>query len=216
MSLQSAPLDPDGHELVTLRGPGIGALGSYTMPATTGALAALGAADMQIFSFRWGDATRFAVIEQIQIARFLTVTTIVGPTTADVGLYVARAFTASDTGGTGISLAANVGKRRTSMGSSLVTDFRVATTAALTPGTRTLDANYLSDSRAGIMSTVAGTPGSLGAYLLGGTRIGQPGTYPLVLAQNEGFIVTLPAGTATTSGTFSVELLISWSEVTSY
>jgi hypothetical protein len=119
------------------------------------------------------------------------------------------------TGGTAISPAALL-KKRTSMGSSLVAsgDMRIATTAALGAGTKTLETLSLSAINAAgpITASLDGTiipPGTL----LFEAEVSD-GEHPLVLAQNEGFSIRSVAVPAT--GTWSVSVNVDWTEVPSY
>src|SRR5207249_5323115 len=120
--------------------------------------------------------------------------------TAGLGLFEAfraTGFTASDTGGTAVTPAAGKAKRRTSHADSALTDLRQSSTATLSAGTRTLDTQPFATLRAQIDATtnkvflpgVAGNPPALmyEAY--------QQRVMPLVLAQDEGFILraTVPA-----------------------
>lgn len=132
-----------------------------------------------------------------------------------IDMVKATAWTVQGTGGTGITPAALL-KLRTSMGSTLVAsgDTRIATTAALGAGTKTLEAQSLSAIAA---------PGPITASLNG--QIIAPGTFlyhcdveagehPLVLAQNEGFVVRSVAVPAT--GTWSASFNVRWTELVSY
>lgn len=100
------------------------------------------------------------------------------------GLNVARAFTASDSGGTAIALTGNNGKHRTSLATLTSVDCRIAATAHFTGGTKTSDTNDLAQV-AGWAATT--TPGTIIAPSLNNLLSHDTGDYPLVLAQNEGF-----------------------------
>lgn len=203
-------VDGDDRLLVSPRPPAIGSLGGYSLNAETGAITATLAANSPLFSFRWTDATRLAIIEHItaSVAISGTITTAVA---TSLEAIIARSFTASDTGGTGLSFANNGGKsnaNKTSMGATLVGDVRIATTAALTAGTRTLDNNGIGGVNYGT-GTTAGT-GGMGKTDL--YRYSADEGYPVILAQNEGFIIRNPdAGPAT--GTFKVMITVRWTEV---
>jgi hypothetical protein len=195
----------------TLRPADIGALGSYRMTAVTGTMAAGIVATSPWFSFRWPDATNLAVIRSVRVG----MASIGAFTNKGSGLFelvVARSFTASDTGGTDLpATAAWNQKLKTSMATSLVvtTDMRIATTAALGTGTRTLDGLALA-SVSWDITTAANT-----TLLNAGTSLFTPtaNEWPLVLAQDEGFIVrcTMPA-----TGTWTGHCQVAWDEVASY
>jgi len=183
----------------------VGALGSYSVDSVTGTMAAgLGAA-APVYAFRWTDSTRVALIRKVALAMSSLGTGF----TAGVGLFemmAARSFTAADTGGGTLTLTTNNAKRRTSFGTTLVQEIRQSTTATLTAGTRVLDAN----PHAAIMFAVST---ATNAVMLQTTGIWTPdwsGEWPLVLAQNEGFILraTVPA-----TGTWQMRVGVEWSEI---
>jgi hypothetical protein len=151
-------------------------IGSQTGLLTT--VAAAGA----IFSLRQIAAT-LLIVRRLGVG-FVCTTAFTTAQRVDYGAIVARAFSTSDSGGTPIALTGNNAKVRTSLGALTSVDCRIATTAALTAGTKTLDTN-----------TVAQTGGWVGAA--GGGVAPSPnnliqhdtGDYPLVLAINEGLNV---------------------------
>lgn len=186
-----------------------GSLGIYREGVNNGAtaMAAGLAAAAPIFSFRWG-STNIGVVKQV----LFTMTSGTTGFTAGLGtfnLFVARSFTASDTGGTSVLPTGNSNKLRTSMGTTLLTDIRTSATATLTAGTRTLDAQPISSLNAGI-GTATWTQFVPLNTVLFDARIGE---YPLVLAQNEGFVIqaTVPA-----TGVWFFGVNVSWEELASY
>lgn len=192
-----------------------GALGAYSFGGFTGVLPAALAGNSEIFQFRWADATRFAVIRKIRISAVVSTTFFAAGVPVQIDLVKSTGWTVQGTLGTGITPAALM-KKRTSMGSSLVAsgDMRIATTAALGAGTKTLETVSLSAINA---------PGPITASLNGqiipaGTILWQAetsdGEHPLVLAQNEGFSIRSVAVPAT--GTWQAAITIDWAEVTGY
>lgn len=203
------------------------ALGFYEVVNTSGGYASL-AAGAPLFSMRWGDATRFAIILRVSVM----VVTSATATTAGIqqrDLIIARGFTASDTGGTAVTLTGNNQKRRTSQGTSLVTDMRFGN--PLSAGTRTLDARPVASAYgwSGLLST---------GYVIGGTGSSAVGAarstegavgwvdllnavngqdYPITLAQNEGVIVRIGGDNAQPAGaTNQTFVKILWGEVTGF
>ncbi|MGA7122296.1 MAG: hypothetical protein WBY94_19495 [Polyangiaceae bacterium] len=211
--VNKANVDADGHLNVNVRPPAFQALGYYQQVAVSGNIAATLAANSALFSFRWADATRLCMIQSVKVGCIVT-GTITTAVPFDLALFVARSFSASDTGGTGVGVPTNMQKMRSSMGSSLVTDFRMATTGTLTAVTRTLDTNPI--------ARVQGNSGTAVGTQFFGTGSPQPlylrdnvDHHPIILAQNEGFVVTAPlAGPA--SGTFSILVQVIWGELNSY
>jgi hypothetical protein len=213
-SLNGAEVDTDNHIFTQARPPAFGPYGYYRESVPTGAIAATLAASSTLLSFRWTDATRLAIVQSVRVSAIVT-SAITTAVPFDLALFFARSFTASDTGGTAITPTSTGQKLRTSMGSSLVGDFRVASTATLTPGTRTLDAQPI-DRIQGFSGTALGTnvfgngAGPLPLFV-----IETDGDHPLVLAQNEGFVIQNPlAGPAT--GTITLLFRVRWGEVAKY
>jgi hypothetical protein len=183
--------------------PEPGVLGLYSIGVTSGSIAATLAASSPLFSFRWGDTTKLGIIDFISLG-----VSVNGVITTSVSmpleLMIARSFTASDSGGTAITLSGNQNKYRTTFQSSLVTDARISTTATLTAGTRTLDTQA-----AAVLPCVTGT--AIGNPLAMTTIYSRTSLFPIVLAQDEGLIIrNQSAGPAT--GTFQVHVQMRWFE----
>jgi hypothetical protein len=192
---------------ITTRPIDVGALGSYVVDTMTGTMAAGLAAAAPVYSFRWG-STNTALIRSITLSMASLGTAF----TAGVGIFdiiVARSFTVADTGGTSILPTGNSNKLRTSFATTLVSDLRQSSTATLTAGTRTLDGAAFAAQMFAV-TAVANT------VMLPSTQIVLPdaaGKWPLVLAQNEGFVVraTVPA-----TGTWQMRVAVAWDEVSSF
>lgn len=184
-------------------------LGAYKWQGISGGYTGL-AANTPLWSMRWGDATRFAIILRVAVYVF-TSTAATAASITERQLIIARAFTASDTGGTAATLTGNNQKMRTSQGTSLVTDMRIG--APITAGTRTLDGAPVSTAIgwSGLLSTgvvigaCSGSPvgaarsteGAFAPVELLNALNGQD--YPIILAQNEGVVVRIGAVQPTTS-----------------
>lgn len=194
----------------------LGVLGAYAIAynnIAAGPMAAGLAANSPIFSFRWAptgaNANALALITRVGFA--LEELTAFTAGIGNIDLFVARGYSAVDTGGATVSLTTNQAKLRTSFGTSLVgTGMLASTTATLTAGTRTLDTRPLNT----LMSGFAATANSLvipNTDLL--NRNVAAGNWPLVLATNEGIVLqaTVPA-----TGTWNFQVTIEWSEVSTY
>lgn len=195
---------------VTQRPVDHGAFGQYRL-STTVALVVTQAANGTLFSFRWADATRLCVIQSIRLQCLQTAaaTATIMPS---FEVFVARSFTVSDSAGTAVTLTGNSMKKRTSMGTTLVTDIRKAAVAAgLTAGTRTLDADAILQLPTNQTIT---TPNpnvySVAFDATDGTD------HPLVLAQNEGLIVRGPTVVFGAAGTANLVVDLAWAEVSAY
>lgn len=209
----------------------VGTLGAYQISGTSGTMAAGLAGGSTVFSCRWGDSTRTMLVRRVGIlAQNAGTAFAAGLLTFD--MIVARAFTASDSAQTTLTPTANSQKKRTSFGTTLLTDLRISNTAAITVGTRTLDAQPLATVKGAVqatatnyifigdqVSTYAGmTAAAIAATSYGSSRcldiwfpeIGN--SWPLVLVQNEGFIIraTVPA-----TGTWTLTVEMEWAEVAS-
>lgn len=192
-----------------------GSLGHYRYGGFTGILPAALGANSEIFQFRWTDATRLCVIQKIRISACVSTTFFAAGVPVQIDLVKSTSWSAAGTGGTGVTPAALL-KARTSMGSTLVAsgDIRIATTAALGAGTKTLE---------GVSLNTLVAPGPITASLNGqiippGTVLYEPdsgdGVHPLVLVQNEGFSIRSVAVPGT--GTWQAAVTVDWAEVTAY
>jgi hypothetical protein len=209
----------DGTTFRTLRVTGrpidYGALGFYRLSQTSGTMAAALAANSEIFQFRWPDATRFAVPHRVHMSAGANVAATAAAL-ASFRATIARAWTVAGSGGTRANLTGNNQKLRTSMGSSLVNDAGISTTAALTIGTKTLDAQDIGTFATGIgtgaITTAVQLPIMPPTDLLDVNSIND---HPPVFAQNEGFIIRSGnAMPATMTWHFTVN--VSWAEVAVY
>lgn len=183
------------------------ALAWYSIGARSGALTAAAAAGA-VFSLR-NSGTNLIIVRRVGVG-FVCTTAFTAAQAMDFSLIVARAFTASDTGGTAITLTGNNAKHRTSLGTLTGGDLRIATTAALTAGTKALDGNTtgsLGFFVAGVGTSLPYAPGNLFSH--------DTGDYPIVLAANEGInIQNLTLMGAAGVGTLYVGL--EFAEVTAY
>jgi hypothetical protein len=187
-----------------------GTLGHYRL-ATTVPLIAVQAANGTLFSFRWGDATRLCIVRYIglQLMQTTAATATIMPS---YQVFVARSFSVSDSVGTAITLTGNNMKKRTSMGTTLVTDIRKSAVAAgLTAGTRTLDAEPILEMTTN--STIT-TPNAIQYRTV--LDLTSAGDMPYVFAQNEGFIVRGPTVVFGAAGTANLDVEVAWEELASY
>ena len=117
--------------------------------------------------------------------------------------FVARNFTASDTGGTAIVIGTPSTKVLQNLSSSAVGDFRFGAGAQLTAGTRTLD---------GVPFIGVDAPIAIGSS---DSNIWPPNqAYPLPLATNEGLV--FQNKTTLTACVYHYAVEIQWIELASY
>lgn len=187
--------------------PEYGVLGSYRRTATTGTMAAGVAANSDIFQFRWTDVYSLAVVNKIILENLGTLAVVFTTGFCNVRAMAHRNWSTAPSGGNLIALSGDDGKLRTSMTTTRLVDGRIATTAALTAGTRVSDTDPI-----GQISTSVGTVASIN--LASKTILfGEVGMMPYVCQAFEGFSVqaTLPA-----TGTWRAQVTVAWTEVVSY
>jgi hypothetical protein len=151
----------------------------------------------------------------VKISACVTTTFFAAGVPVQIDLAKATGWSAQGTGGTGVSPAALL-KKRTAMASSLVAsgDIRIATTAALGAGTKTLEGT----SMGAIVAPGPITASLNGLIIAPGTILFRSeagdGQYPLALVANEGFIIRSVAVPAT--GTWQAAVQVDWAEVDAY
>lgn len=207
-------------------------LGAYQGSYTSGTVAAgLGAA-ATIFALRWADATRTCLIRRVALmAQNAGTAFTAGLTTFD--MIVGRSWTVAPSGATALTPFAvtNTSKKRASFGTTLIgaNDMRISATGAITNGTVTLDSHpcaVIFGAVQGVATNNVMVPASDGPMTA--AAIAATGNYgvrpqdmwfpdisnswPLVLVQNEGFIIraTVPA-----TGTWRFNIELEWAEVPS-
>jgi hypothetical protein len=206
----------------TLRPEDVGALGHYSVGGTSGLMAAGIAAGIHtggsagqgtIFAWRWGDATRLALVHKVIFSAGNDVTAFTAGI-VQFNLFLCRGFTASFTGGTSLAPTSNMNKLRTTgFGTSLLTDSRISTTAQLTVPT-TLPGWDGSPTA----SLICGVPATAGATMIPPTPMidQRPGEHPFVFAVNEGFTIETGGIAIAATGTWKFSVTVHWSEVTAY
>lgn len=182
-----------------------GAGGCFQLCSKSGIMAAGLAANSPIYSFRWTSATFLAILRRVRIQAWSLGTGFTaGIATFD--MFRAVSWTVADTGGVVDTITGVNGDLRTAMAATFLGEIRHSSTAALTAGTRTRDAQPIDSMSYGVTAT-ANTPFSTSVTKLF-ERVGSE--HPLVLAQNEGFTIqaTVPA-----TGTWSWMIIPEWDEV---
>lgn len=195
----------------------VGTGGAFRASLPSGTMAAAIAANSEIFQFRYvTGASRFCLVHGISISAGANVAATAAAITS-LRATVARGWTAAGSGGTRFNLTGNNQKLDTRHTTSEVSDIGISTTAALTAGTKTLDAQDIGSVALGIMTGAITTV--VVANLCPKTNlIGEFGgglAYPLVLSNQEGFVIRtgiiFPAGM-----TWNFTVDVAWSEVQSF
>lgn len=203
---------------VTARPINYGSLGMYRLGMHSGTMAVSLGANAELFQFRWADASNLGLVYKVSISAGSNVAATTAALTT-INMAAARSWTGAGSGGLRAVLTGNISKLRTSMGTSLVNDAGISTTAALTAGTKTIDhATTNMGEVAMCIGTGAITVG-VALKLLDQTSLFDAdgeGMHPLVLATNEGFIirngvVAFPAGM---TWTFAVNVV--WAEAAAF
>lgn len=189
-----------------------GSLGSYSFGAQSGIIAAALGANSEIFQFRWSDATRFAIINKITFAASVTTTFFAAGVPVQIDLIKSTAWTVQGTGGTGLTPGGNL-KKRSSMGSTLTAsgDLRIATTAALGTGTKTLEGSPMGFWATGGPITASLAPTIFAPFDMIRTLHGD---VPIILAPSEGLSIRSVAVPGT--GTWTISVVIDWTEVVGF
>lgn len=183
-------------------------LGQYRAAHLSGTMAAGLASNAEIFQFRNADATRLVLVNKVFLDGLAGSATAFVAGFAKVDLLIARSWTSDGSGGTGMTLTGNNQKLRTSMGTILATTTcRGSSTAALTGGTKTLDAQPI--------GVFAFTIGTVANVIYAPDRIAlfqaiEGNQHPIILAQNEGLVIraTVPG-----TGTWQFGVSIDWVEI---
>jgi len=191
------------------------ALGSYKIAQISGTMAAALGASSEIYQFRWTNATNLAVVHSVKISA----SQLVAASTAQLlgfQLDIARAFTAAGTGGTAATITGNNQKLRTSMGTTLLGESRIASTAALGAGTKTLDAQSIGNT---VFSLLTGAITTVPAaqMLPRTTLISSEGIeHPIILATNEGFVIRTGVNAFPAAATWQFSVEVAWTETVAY
>ena len=195
----------------------IGSGGAYRLSMVSGTIGVSLAANSELFQFRYVTATsRVCLVYGISVSACMNAAAS-GAALLSLNARIARSWTVAGSGGTRATLTGNNNKMRTAHATSEVNDIGMATTAALTVGTKSLDSQDI-----GAVSYSALT----GAITTETTGVLVPKTnlvgeftggmfFPLILANQEGFVVRSgaigPAGM-----TWALAIDVAWSEVDTF
>ena len=197
--------------------------GSYRHAIRSGTIAATLAANGIIYAFRWGD-TSLAVIHRIRAQLFANIAFTAAFNDMSMYAKIGRSYTASHTGQTAGTLTGNNAKLRTSMPTSKIAtngDIRIANTAVLGGGTVTEDTDpfvYSIVGKPNVVNVATGTEFLAPQPMV--TLDYEPdmgdGVHPLVLAQNEGFLIHNGPVVWPAAGTGVLVVQVNWSEVAAF
>lgn len=202
---------------ITARPLDYGSLGHYRLSMTSGTIAAALAANGELFQFRWTDATRLAVVQKVLISAGANVAATAAAL-CSLECVIARSFSAAGTGGTAATITGNNAKTRTSMGTTLLGEARMATTAALGAGTKTLDTQGIGNVFIGIGTGAITTAVKLQLVeKIDLVEVDAPSAqHPIVLAQNEGFVIKNGAVAFPATMTWGLSVTVVWAELAAF
>jgi hypothetical protein len=188
-------------------------LGHYRVAPIVGAQ--IWAANAILAAFRYADPSSFAVILRLYvIATQVTVVTTAAALAPLVCTRVTGYTAAETTSATSVSLA-NTNKMRSSMASCNATMQLATAAAGLTGGTRTNDSNPFGAVPIGSSVSTYPASGSSATPLIEAYATFNLLNHPLVLAANEGFLVSW-GSIAQAVGTNSVAVGVDWAEVATF
>lgn len=174
--------------------------GRYGIALATGVMAAGISAESEIFQFLWQSTTVNARILSVMVSAGNLPTAFTAGF-GSFGLFLATPWAAAGTGGGTATLTTINGKHSTADAVTALTEARIATTAALTAGTKTLAAHPIGAAWFGV-------PNVAGSNMLAPTELLR---HPVILgtAATSGLAVkvTVPA-----TGTWTGGVAIRWEE----
>lgn len=183
-----------------------GANGVFRMSVQTGTMAAGTSANTEIFQFRWTDASHVAIVERVVLDGFAAIAAFTAGV-AILNLNMCRSWTVDGSGGTTVTTSLNSVKVRTSHAASLLGSARIASTGALTAGTKTVEATSIGSVVGGMPATAGAAIGSSGFIDV------MPGGHPIILSANEGFVIR---STVPLTGTWTAGITVHWTEASAY
>lgn len=187
----------------------------YRYSGFTGTIGAALAASSELLQFRFVTGTKtLALVHRIELEGLAIVAVATAAGAIGFEAVPARTWTAAGSGGTRIATTGDNLQMRTSHPVSQVSDIGIATTAALTVGTKTLDANAIG-GLLGSVGTGAITSYTISNHLSGHLMSQEASEGPLVLSNQEGFVIrTTHVGP--TALTYIARFGIEWVEVTTF
>lgn len=195
----------------------VGTGGAFRLSMPSGTIAAALAANSELFQFRYlTAASRVCLVHGISVSAGANVAATAAALLS-LRATIARAWTGDGTGGTAAVLTGNLQKLRTAHNTSEVSSARMATTAALGAGTKTLDTQDIGGVSYGVATgalTTAPTFTLVPKTNLLGDFAGSL-AFPLVLANQEGFVVRSGIINPATM-TWALTVDVAWSEVQSF
>lgn len=195
----------------------VGTGGGYRLSMVSGTLAAAIAANSELFQFRFVTAaSRVCLVHGISVSAGANVAATAAAILS-LRATIARGWSAAGSGGTRATMTGNNAKLRTLHATSEVNDIGMATTGALTAGTKTLDTQDIGGVAYGVGTGAITVSVPLvlvpKTNLLGDFAGGI--AFPLVLANQEGFVIRTGIIQPATM-TWNLTVDVAWSEVQAF
>lgn len=199
-----ASVDAKGAQLVNPQGFPISTGATFRVSSLTGATTGLGAGNV-IWALRWGSSTYKCLIHSFWLDA-ITTTAFDAAQVVDYRLSLARSYTVAYGGGTSITPAATAAKLdpNQTLTSSVMSDLRIATTAAFSGGTITYE-----NAMHSFMFYSSGAGANLPEKRI---DFDADKGGPLVLNANQGLGLRVITAYGTT-GTVKLQIGVQWSEI---
>lgn len=197
--------------------------GHFRISQQSGTMVAALAASGEIYHFRWISTTRLCVTYKVQFSAGILTAFSLG-TLESFHLSIARAWTVDGSSGVAGVFTGNNQKMRSIMGTSLINpnatgSSRISATAALGPGSKTIDVQSVGNI------TFSSTSALITTGLNGGiwnpkvdllNNLNGPG-HPIVLANNEGWLIhNGPQAFDPVNGTWGFGIAAAWAELAAF
>lgn len=204
---------------ITPRPVNYGSLGMYRLGMRSGTMAAALANDAEMFQFRWPTGqTNLALVFHVSISAGANVAASAAGI-CSFCMVACRGWTAAGSGGTRAVLTGNISKLRASMGTSLVNDAGISTTAGLTAGTKTIDHATTNMGQVAFGIGTGAITTALDLNFLPQSDLfnaADDGGMPLVCVAEEGFIIRNGTVTLPAAMTWCFAVNVAWAEAASF
>lgn len=188
----------------------------YRYSGFTGTIGAGLGANSELLQFRFLSGVKsFALVRKVMFDGMGIIAVATAAGAVGFQLTPARAWTVAGSGGTRIAVSGDNLQMETALNNSQVSDLGIATTGALTVGTKTLDANSQGQALSGVGTAAITAYGPSSLVAPQALFRMEDAGMPLVFANQEGFVVrTTHAGP--TALTYVAGFTVEWAEVTTF
>lgn len=186
-------------------------LGHYSVAKNTGTTVSIGAGGTLAY-LRWTDSSRYCVPLKVRVSAVVASAISTG-TIVDVGLFQGHGSSGAGSGGNSVVPGTTNKARAAIMANSLVTEFRIATTAALTtPTGATVDAQAYAYAHLANSFALTNTFTNCVAPIIDLYKADATGEHPIVLSAND-FLQVQEVTAGPTTGGIQFGFTFEWAEV---